>query len=482
MRRRTITLIRRSILAVILLLVLIIGGRAVEAWLSPDLPPWLVVVPPDSDAREIDAMDWAGYLAAEARAFDTAWREVSARLTPDQRIPANRYFDGSPVNPVRFARDWNRSFVLEPAGTPAGAAVLIHGMTDAPFSMRHLAETYREQGWLAIAPRMPGHGVLPSGLTRVEWEDWLAATRLAVREARRRLGPDRPIHLVGYSNGGALSVKYALDAIEDPRLPRPDRLVLVSPMIGVTAFARFAGIAGLPALLPAFDRAAWLDVVPEFNPFKFNSFPVNAARQSHLLTAAVQEQTRRLANADQLDRLAPVLTFQSVVDSTVSTSAIVGALYAHLPENGSELVLFDLNRNAPTGPLVAPRVETALERLVPPGPRRYRVTLVTNADPGTATAVARTMPAGMTEIAVTPLDLDWPRELFSLSHIALPFPLSDGLYGLRPDPADALGFNLGALAPRGETGLLVVGVESLMRVSSNPFFPWMRARMVEAMH
>ena len=51
-------------------------------------------------------------------------------------------------------------------------------------------------------------------------------------------------------------------------------------MIGITAFARFAGIAALPALLPAFAKAAWLGILPEFNPFKYNSFPVNGARQS----------------------------------------------------------------------------------------------------------------------------------------------------------------------------------------------------------
>ena len=94
--------------------------------------------------------------------------------------------------------------------------------------------------------------------------------------------------MVGFSNGGALAMQYALDAIEDPQLPRPDRLILVSPMIGITAFARFAGLAALPAILPAFAKAAWLGIVPEFNPFKYNSFPINGARQSHRLTQALQ--------------------------------------------------------------------------------------------------------------------------------------------------------------------------------------------------
>ena len=121
-------------------------------------------------------------------------------------------------------------------------------------------------------------------------------------------------------------MKYALDCIEDPHLDRPAHIILISPMIGVTRFARFAGLAALPALLPPFEKASWLGVVPEFNPFKYNSFPVNGARQSHRLTSALQEQLARLARARKLDPLPPVLTFQSVIDFTVSTHAIVTAL------------------------------------------------------------------------------------------------------------------------------------------------------------
>jgi alpha-beta hydrolase superfamily lysophospholipase len=88
---------------------------------------------------------------------------------------------------------------------------------------------------------------------------------------------------------------YALDAIGNKDLARPDRLVLISPMIGITAFARFAGLAGLPAIFPTFAKAAWLSVLPEFNPFKYNSFPVNGARQSFLLTDAIQKRIVRYA-------------------------------------------------------------------------------------------------------------------------------------------------------------------------------------------
>ena len=81
---------------------------------------------------------------------------------------------------------------------------------------------------------MPAHGTVPAALTDVEWEDWLAATRLAVREARSRTEPSAPLHLVGFSNGGALALIYALDSLSDEKLARPDRLVLISPMVGIT--------------------------------------------------------------------------------------------------------------------------------------------------------------------------------------------------------------------------------------------------------
>ncbi len=61
-------------------------------------------------------------------------------------------------------------------------------------------------------------------------------------------------------------------------------------MVGITSFARFAGLAALPAYFPAFAKAAWLGIVPEFNPFKYNSFPVNGATQTHRLTRVLQER------------------------------------------------------------------------------------------------------------------------------------------------------------------------------------------------
>jgi hypothetical protein len=178
--------------------------------------------------------------------------------------------------------------------------------------------------------------------------------------------------------------------------------------------------------------------------------------------------------------LPPVLTFQSVVDFTVSTQAIVDALYVHLPENGSELVLFDLNRSAKFGPLLRASNDNVLARLLPAPPRRYRTTIITNASPDTREVVAQVTPAGGTTVQARPLGLEFPLEVFSLSHLALPFPLTDSLYGLQPDSSDEdFGVQLGALSTRGERGILIVSLDSLFRMSSNPFFPYLRERVDE---
>jgi len=479
MRQAVIRWSKRAAAGVAIALVAILGVRAWDSLSGPPLEPWHTFVPTELSADETARTDWKGYLAAEQAAFDEVRREVSGKLAPRARVASNRYFDGSPLDPARFSTDWNRSFVLEPDGAPSGAVVLLHGLTDSPYSMRGVARRYRDRGYVAVAIRLPGHGTVPAGLTDVDWRAWSQATRLAVREARRRVPAPAPLHVVGYSNGGALAMKYALDALDDGSLPRPDRIVLISPMIGVTSMARFAGVVGWPALVPSFARAAWLGIVPEFNPFKYNSFPVNAARQSSLVARRLQEQVLDQGRDGKLARLPPILTFQSVVDFTVSTQAVVSALYDHLPANGSELVLFDLNRHAVFGPFLREAAEGKLDRLLPAAPRTWRASIVTNASPDVFDVVERVVEAGSRDERTRMLPLAYPRDVFSLSHIALPFPIDDPLYGLTPDPAESFGVRLGALAPRGERGTLIVGNDLLTRMSSNPFFDYLLARLDE---
>jgi len=476
---RTLRILKVGALVLGAVLLTILGVRIYDSQRGPDLQPWHTFVPDELDRGQLAEADWDDYLAAEQTAFEQVREQVTERLEPEAQTPSNRYFADSPIYPGRFATDWNRSYVLEPDGPPAGAVVFLHGLTDSPYSLRHLARRYRELGFVAVAPRLPAHGTVPAALAEVEWEEWSEATRLAVREARRRAGPGVPLHIVGFSNGGALAMMYALDAIGDERLEQADRIVLIAPMIGITSFARFAGVFGWPAVLPAFANAAWLGIVPEFNPFKYNSFPVNGARQSSLLTRALQRRLDRYAREGRLDELPPVQTFQSLVDFTVSTRAIVTSLYANLPANGSELVLFDFNRSARLGLLIRPGMNTMLTRILPSPPRNFRTTVITNASSDSDEVVERVIEAGSAMEQVRPLGLRYPLGVYSLSHLALTFPVTDPLYGMQPDDSEDFGVQLGTLAIRGERGLLIVSQDSLTRIASNPFFPYLLERVEE---
>ena len=467
-------LVRGAGAIVLVVAALVVGGAVNAISRLPDLEPWHRL----NTALEARAGDLSDTATLEdlLRREEAVFREVSERVDgavsagADASVP-NRYVTGSRSHPSRFATNWNRTQILD-APEPRAGALLVHGLTDSPYSMRAIAARLNGRNVYTLSLRMQGHGTVPGGLVRPQWEDWSAAVRVGVRHLRQRLGPDRPLVLVGYSNGGALMVKYALDALEDSQLPSVSAVILVSPMIGVSPMARFARTVS--ALGPVVEKARWLDVFPEYNPFKYISFPANAGVQTSRLTRAIAEQIARLGGEGGLQQFPRVLAFQSVVDTTVSTPAVIYDLFDRLPAGrGHELVLFDLNRQSRVDALTRPGA--VLPRLLGDSPRAYGVTLVTNTSNDDDAVSAITAPPNATALTREPLDLRWPSEMFSLSHVALPFAADDPIYGGLAPPGPAVA--LGRLTPRGEKGVLIVPVESLMRVTWNPFFTYLAERI-----
>jgi alpha-beta hydrolase superfamily lysophospholipase len=401
----------------------IVSGGALDARRRlPDLQPWHRIVPRDARAADLSLRSTlADYLAIEDAAFRTVHDDIEQRLDPAWRLPANRYNGDGVSAPGRLGTDWNRTQVLAPVGDVLGGALLIHGLTDSPYSMRTIGEDLRARGFHVLALRMPGHGTVPAGLTDVTWEDWLAAVRLGARHLRTTIGADKPLVLVGYSNGGALALKYALDVLDGSGDPQASRIVLLSPMIGVAPFAWLTRVISMLGPVPAFEKARWLDVYPEYNPFKYNSFAANAGLQTWRLTTTLQRQMARAAAAGLGPALPPLLTFHSIVDATVSTPDVVHALYDVIADERSEIVLFDINRSSGLVPFIRPDDATLLTRLTDSAPRRYRRTLVTNVDSASLDVVAKTIAPGARTVDQHRLGLAWPRDVFSLSHVATRF-------------------------------------------------------------
>lgn len=413
------------------------------------------------------------YLALEQVLFRQLDARVYDRIPASERDIINRYDRGSLSYPGRWPRDWNRTFVL-PVEQPKAAVLLLHGMSDSPYSLRAVGEMLNRAGAWVVGLRLPGHGTAPSGLVTVRWQDMAAAVRLAVRHLRDQV-PGRPIHIVGYSNGGALGVEYALRALQDPALPPVERLVLISPAIGVHEVAALAVWQGRIGHLLGLDKLAWNSILPEYDPFKYNSFAVNAGDVVYRLTREIGARFAALDEA-ALRRFPPVLAFQSVVDATVSTPALVTGLFQQLPPGGHELVLFDINRQAAFQYLLARDPAAQIEALMGSAQRSFAVSLLTTDGPDSHDVVIVDAGAdGVTSSRQT--GMVWPAAVYSLTHVALPFPPDDPLYGGHVD-GETPGIHLGDLAIKGERGVLKIAASELLRLRWNPFFGYLRQRIL----
>ncbi|MGB5890185.1 MAG: alpha/beta hydrolase, partial [Thermoanaerobaculia bacterium] len=82
------------------------------------------------------------------------------------------------------------------------------------------------------------------------------------------------------------------------------------------------------------------------------------------------------------------------------------------------------------------------------------------------------------EVLLEAVDASWPAGMISLSHIALPFPPDDPLYGRGPAPSEDTIF-LGQMDVRGERGLLRFPTDWLMRLRHNPFYDYQQSRVLE---
>ena len=432
------------------------------------LQPWHQIRPQhEFRAGPAAPKDLAGYLELEARLFDEVASTLAQRL---REFPAFSRFDpSSPTHPARFERDWNRSWELHPEGEVRGEALLLHGLSDSPYSLRAVGRLLVEGGFHVVGLRTPGHGTVPGALVASSREDWRAAVHLGVAATGGRPeSSDLPFVVVGYSNGSALALDYTTHALLNGIGRVPDRLVFLSPAFAVSSVAAVAPWVQRASRLPGLEGLAWESIAEEFDPFKYNSFPVRAGGEIYGLTTELEEQLERLEAEER--GLPPILTLQSVVDATIPPVASLTRLFGrtHLAEGESELVLFDANRESGIGELLGPEADELLALASEGTTFPFRVTLVTN-DAGMRDVMSLSRAPNSTDTAVTPLGLGWPAEVYSLSHVAVPFPPDDAAYGVGSSPLGPP-FPFGDLELKGERGVFRIPDSLLTRLRYNPFF------------
>jgi alpha-beta hydrolase superfamily lysophospholipase len=414
-------------------------------------------------------LDFNGYLQQEEKLFAEMRATIAAWDTHNEAYQFSRFNPKSPANQLVDGAPYNRTFRLTPPKA-RGHALLMHGLTDSPYSMKAMAESLYKRGMAVTVLRLPGHGTLPSMLTEMHDRDWQAAVRIAARDIAARTPADQAFYIGGYSTGGTLALQYTLDALADSDLRRPDRVLLMSPAIELTRIANLASIIDFFSIvpIPVLEKVRWQEIVAEYDPYKFNSFPVNAARQVNRATKTLQRALIKATESGRIAQMPPVIAWQSVVDSTVGATGASDTLFAKL--NGAEhrLILFDVNREQVLSSIQRPGARALIERITA-AKRNYTLDVVSNSDPqSTRISIVRHAPDGnQTQRETT---LDWPHSLVSLGHVALPFPPNDPAYGFQPGSGHRGIPSIGSWLLRGESGATTVSLGALTRLRSNPFW------------
>ena len=104
----------------------------------------------------------------------------------------------------------------------ARGALVLHGFTGNPQSMRGLALVLADAGFTVEMPLLPGHGTDVADMVPTRWEDWSAAAEAAYLDLAAR---SDAVVVVGLSMGGMLAVWLA------EHHPEIAALALVNPMV-----------------------------------------------------------------------------------------------------------------------------------------------------------------------------------------------------------------------------------------------------------
>jgi alpha-beta hydrolase superfamily lysophospholipase len=466
-------------------LVVIIVLAVYELNSRPDLSVWHTTVLDQEYRADSGLKDFGEYLELEERLFEQLDQQIYQKIDKDEQRAINRYFRGSLSDPGRWPTNWNRSFVL-PVEKPKIAVLLIHGMSDSPYSLRSVGQLLHGRGAYLIGMRVPGHGQAPSGLLDTTWEDMAAAVRLAMDELYEKAA-GVPLYIVGYSNGGALAVQYTLGSLADNSLKTVNGLILISPEIGISKFAALAKWQERLGHLLGLEKLAWNSLSPEYDPWKYGSFALNAGKQAYRITQEIQTQITAQSKAGTLGRMPPILAFQSVVDATVTAPALVENLFNRLPaissDQGSshqthhELVLFDLNRYAEVEPLMKDNPSAWINPMLKRNNLQFMLTLMSNENRDNEQLIAYNRKSGSFTVEACTTALSWPKGLYSLSHVALPIPPDDPVYG-GAEAGPSPGIAIGSLALRGERGVLQVPASDMLRLRYNPFHGYLEQRML----
>lgn len=188
-------------------------------------------------------------------------------------------------------------------------ALLCHGFTGSPHSMRPWAEYLVEAGLSVEVPLLPGHGTVWQDMNLTTSDHWYAAAESALFDLAERCDE---VHVMGLSMGGALSLRLAQ---EHPDLVTS--VVLVNPSLTLED-RRLSLIAPFPRLaarlLPSTPGIGSDVSRPDSGEGGYDRVPTAAAATLPKLWRTVQGGMSGLR--------APILAYRSTQDHVVGPKSL----------------------------------------------------------------------------------------------------------------------------------------------------------------
>ena len=203
-------------------------------------------------------------------------------------------------------------------------ALLVHGFTGTPQSLRDWGQHLADAGLSVALPRLPGHGTTVAEANLTHWEDWYAEIERHLALLRERCDD---VFVMGLSMGGTLSIRLAEEHGDEVA-----GLVLVNPSLLTKRPDRFL----LPVL--RWVKPTWPGIAsdikkPGVTELAYDKVPVKAAYQLSRLWVTTRGD---LGKVDQ-----PLLVLRSTEDHVVEPDSARMLLEKVSSKDVTEVLLDD---------------------------------------------------------------------------------------------------------------------------------------------
>lgn len=297
----------------------------------------------------------------ELHGFDDAVHAFQQSLAQARRGIKNQY---------------NLPFLLQKGHKTPRSVLLVHGLTDSPYYMTAIAQTFFARGYNVVSILLPGHGTKPQDLLHVKLRQWRQEVEFGFGVAEQ-LGDE--VSLVGFSTGGGL-VLDALNKNYSSRM-QPRRLgavYLFSPAVQIANPDAWQSCVPGAALLHPWvpdptGKFPDPSKIPENNPYRYNKMATNAVCQLYWLTqenSLFQDQTLTFIANQGIS----VFAVESQADTTVSPAAVnefMGKI-AEMPGSLSDYVSYAKPKPGKPG-IAHADVTLPPDPNVPPAAREVRM-------------------------------------------------------------------------------------------------------------